>query len=146
MFHPALRVGLLALELRTRGKEVFCSASLCACTGASGAERRGVGEGNQRGAIPLQVQASAAEQAQQQQNMPLVTWEPGVTADVAPDLFRAAPFVYVCDRLYNLSGQPGGFEIEERVPSRCYCKVRVLCLSRHAEELPVSHAFSVGPC
>jgi hypothetical protein len=125
MFHQALRLGLPALEQRTRGKDVFCSASFCACTNASGSDRRGVGEGNnnQRGTMPHQLQASAAEHAQQQQNMPLVTWEPGVTADVAPDLFRAAPFVYVCDRLYNMSGQPGGFEIEERVPGRCYCKV-----------------------
>jgi hypothetical protein len=121
MFHHALREGLPPPELRTRSmKEVFCSASFCACGGAP-LDRR-TADGAQRG-TPVQSQA-VARPAAEQQVMPLVTWEPGVTADVAPDLLRAAPFVYVCDRLYNLSGQPGGFEVEERVLGRCYCKVR----------------------
>lgn len=129
MFHAAQRVGLPPLELRTRAnKEVFCSASYCACTGASGTDRR-IGDASHRSsAAPLQQLAQSTARAgaavEQQQIMPLVTWEPGVTADVAPDLLRAAPFVYVCDRLYNLNGQPGGFDIEERIAGRCHCKAR----------------------
>ena len=119
MFHPALRPGLPPLEQRT--KDVFCRVSACTCSASAAAAavlQQHAGKAGSGGDAPP---------ALQQLNMPLVTWEPGVTADVAPDLLRAAPFVYVCDRLYNMSGEPGGFEVEERLPGRCHCKVSAAC-------------------
>lgn len=114
MFHVALRAGLPPPELRTRSsRELFCLASACACGGAAAADRR----------ADVRQQGHPATKGQAKR-WPLFAWEAGVTADVAPDVLRAAPFVYVCARLYNLTGETNGFLVEERLAGKCHCKAR----------------------